>query len=283
MTAALRRKGRMAALQVPRAVHRRGNTHHYATTPPILVNSIPKGGTHLLHTVAASLPGVRDYHSFVASVPSLVHRPRSAARIRARLNRIAPGEVVRGHLWYSADVSEQLTRLNVVHLLIVRDPRDVVVSEAHYLADMAPWHSLHRAFAERGTLEERVRLAIEGLEPRQSRWWYPPVGQRLAPYVRWMGEPGVRTVRYEDMIGDGRVDAVLDVVVAYAAVSGASVDVDAVSERAVSAIQERRPHTFRQGEAGGWRSVFTGEHRDLFKRHGGRLLVDLGYEADDGW
>lgn len=282
VAAAVRRKGTMAVLQVPRAVQRHTRGSAYATAPPVLVNSIPKSGTHLLHVVAASLPGVRDYHSFVASVPSVVHRPRSEAATRARLDRIAPGELLRAHLWHSAAAAGQLRRMNVVHLLIVRDPRDVVVSEAHYLAEMAPWHGLHRAFAERGDLSERVRLAIEGLAPTRPRW-YPPVGERLAPYVRWTAEPGVHTVRFEDLVGDGRADAVHTAASAYAAASAGAVDVEAVTRRAVAAMGERRTHTFRQGGAGGWRSVFTAEHRDLFKRYGGALLADLGYETDDRW
>lgn len=280
--AAIGRKGRMAALRLPRAVHRRAPGADYASNPPVLVNSVPKSGTHLLHAVAASLPGVRDYHSFVASVPSVVHRPRSEAATSARLRAIAPGELLRAHLWHSAVAAEQLRRSNVVHLLTIRDPRDVVVSEAHYLAEMAPWHSLHRSFAERSGVGERITLAIEGLGPHGSRW-YPPIGQRLAPYVRWITEPGVHTFRYEDLIGERRLDAVRRVVAAFAAASAAPVDIDAIAARAATGIDERRPHTFRKGGAGGWRSAFTPEHKDLFKLRAGDLLVRLGYEQDDGW
>lgn len=280
--AALRRKARMAALRVPRAVHRHGGGTSYGGSPPVLVNSIPKSGTHLLHAALAELPGVRDYHSFVASVPSVLHRPRSDAATAARLARIAPGELLRAHLWYSPASADQLRRLNVAHVLIVRDPRDVVVSEAHYLAEMAPWHGLHRAFAARQRIEDRVTLAIDGLGRRRSPW-YPPVGERLAPYVRWTVERDVHTVRYEDLIGERRVDAVLAVVAAFAEASAAPVDVEAVTARAVTALDTGRPHTFRKGGAGGWRSVFTDDHRELFKRRAGDLLVELGYEEDDRW
>jgi sulfotransferase 6B1 len=272
----------MAVLRVPRALHRYRCAGDYAASPPVLVNSVPKSGTHLLHAVAAVLPGVRDYHSFVASVPPVVHRPRSEAATRARLRRIAPGELLRAHLWHSDEAAEDLERLNVVHLLIIRDPRDVLVSEAHYLAEMAPWHSLHRAFADRPDLPERVRLAIEGLDTGQQPW-YPPVALRLEPYVRWIAQPRVHTFRYEDLVGERRADAIRGVVAAYAAAAPPGIDVEDVTARAVRAADEGRPHTFRKGGSGGWRSVFTDEHRDLFKRHAGDLLVRLGYEQDDAW
>lgn len=272
----------MAVLRVPRALHRHSRAYDYADTPPVLVNSVPKSGTHLLHAAAAALPGVRDYHSFVASVPPVVHRPRSEAATRGRLRRIAPGELLRAHLWHSDEAAEDLERLNVVHLLIVRDPRDVIVSEAHYLAEMAPWHALHREFADRADLGARVKLAIEGLDTGR-RPWYPPVAARLEPYVAWIARPRVHTFRYEDLIGERRVDAVRGAVAAYAAAAARGVDVEEVTARAVRAADEGRPHTFRKGGAGGWRSVFTAEHRDLFKRHAGDLLVRLGYEQDDAW
>jgi sulfotransferase 6B1 len=272
----------MVALRVPRAVQRHAPGADYAAHPPVLVNSVPKSGTHLLHAVAASLPGVRDYHSFVASVPPVVHRPRTEAAITARLRRIAPGELLRGHLWHSAAAAEQLGRSNVVHLLVIRDPRDVIVSEAHYLAEMAPWHSLHRAFADRPHLGDRVTLAIEGLRSKGARW-YPSVAQRLAPYLGWMAAPGVHTFRYEELIGEHRLDAVGRVVTAFASASEAPLDLEAVAARAAAAVDERRPHTFRKGGAGGWRSVFTPEHKDLFKLRAGDLLVALGYEEDDLW
>jgi len=41
--------------------------------------------------------------------------------------------------------------------------------------------------------------------------------------------------------------------------------------------------TFRQGQIGSWREVFTPYHKDLFKRTMGQELILLGYEPDDQW
>ena len=35
-----------------------------------------------------------------------------------------------------------LAKKNVVHYFVYRDPRDVVISEAHYLREMNRWHRL---------------------------------------------------------------------------------------------------------------------------------------------
>lgn len=41
--------------------------------------------------------------------------------------------------------------------------------------------------------------------------------------------------------------------------------------------------TFRKGQIGGWKNHFSEEHKNLFKRHFGDLLVQLGYEKNHDW
>jgi hypothetical protein len=41
--------------------------------------------------------------------------------------------------------------------------------------------------------------------------------------------------------------------------------------------------TFHSGKIGAWRSVFTEEHKESFKRKLGYSLIALGYEQDDSW
>ncbi|WP_293418517.1 hypothetical protein, partial [Phenylobacterium sp.] len=63
-------------LQVPRAIERQRSTPaSYASSPPIIVNSIPKSGTHMLMQVARAMPGTRYYGSFVARIPSWSKTP----------------------------------------------------------------------------------------------------------------------------------------------------------------------------------------------------------------
>ena len=41
--------------------------------------------------------------------------------------------------------------------------------------------------------------------------------------------------------------------------------------------------TFRKGQIGAWKEYFTQEHKELFKKTAGQLLIDLGYEKDFDW
>ena len=40
---------------------------------------------------------------------------------------------------------------------------------------------------------------------------------------------------------------------------------------------------FRKGMAGDWQNHFNNRHKNLFKKHAGQLLIDLGYEKDNNW
>ncbi len=41
--------------------------------------------------------------------------------------------------------------------------------------------------------------------------------------------------------------------------------------------------TFHKGKIGVWKSVFTEEHKRVFKEKLGKALIALGYEKDDNW
>lgn len=47
--------------------------------------------------------------------------------------------------------------------------------------------------------------------------------------------------------------------------------------------RENARHHYRKGVPGDWRSYLQGEHKDLFKKQWGQLLIDLGYEKDWDW
>jgi hypothetical protein len=47
--------------------------------------------------------------------------------------------------------------------------------------------------------------------------------------------------------------------------------------------QEVRQEFLRKGVVGDWRSHFTLEASDVFERHAGAELVQLGYETDSSW
>lgn len=253
----------------------------YRQRPPVLANSFPKSGTHLLVQILGALPGLRDWGNFWASQPSFSFRESKPPSMAARVKRAAPGELVGGHLYFSSEVKRALEERNVAHFFIYRDPRDVVVSEAHYLTHMNRWHRMHGAFKKLPSPEERLLLSINGIEG--DGVGYPNVARRFERFRGWLGDPGVCSMRYEQLVSSEREEVVKRIIDYYCERSGCDADRQRLVEASLAAIDPARSHTFRSGRAGGWRLEFDEGAKSAFKRVAGKLLVDLGYESSLAW
>lgn len=263
------RKGLAFAQRVPRAFARRAaRDADYRRRPPIVVNSLPKSGTHLLMQIAQAMPDRRYFGAFIAQAPSLTLRGRSQADIDGLVSRIVPGEVLGAHLHYTPETAAALARVNAIHLFIWRDPRDVLLSEAHYLAEMNPWHAMHKTFKALPDPESRVRLAITGSGDGR----YPGAEERIGAYMGWLTAPGCIGLRYEDLVSpetqERECRRVLD---AYAASSGGGAGLPAVRDL-ITAIDPKRSHTFNRGGIARWRKEMSGENLALCRERLGPWL-----------
>jgi sulfotransferase 6B1 len=282
------RKGAALLLQGPKqlALWLPGNCgdEQYAHRPPVLANSFPKSGTHLLDQIVTGLPGRVNYGAFLSSMTSSFQlRERSSASTTRFIRRSLPGEVVRAHLFFAPEYATALEELNFVHYFIYRDPRDVVVSASHYLRHMNPWHRLSRHFRSLPREEDGIRLLIEGLPPDQNPSLLPNLDVRFGQYEGWLSCPQAYAVRFEDLVGPGRETKLGEMVDFFAARSSAPLSREETLAAIHASIAPEKSHTFRQGKGGGWQKAFTPELKDLFKRVAGDLLIRLGYESDYSW
>ena len=104
---------------------------------------------------------------------------------------------------------------------------------------------------------------------------------------RWWGDPRFHTVRYEDLVLDPR--PVLERLMAFL---GEDWD-EAMLAHAAADSPFRDATRFAQnpealgavstGSLSRWQRDLDARDRRIFKRVAGRLLVELGYAADDGW
>lgn len=276
------RKGASFLKQVPRFISRAIGA--WDTCPSALANSFPKSGTHLLIQILEGLPGIRNYDSFIASIPSIRFRQRSDRSILRRIGWIAPGEAVSAHLFYSPKYVEALEEKRCVRFFIYRDPRDVAVSEAHYLTYMNRWHRAHRYFAyQLHTDADRLMTAITGIPAGLVSYSYPNVRDRFEPYRGWLHDVDTFAVRFEDLVGPDRDEMIRRMVEFYSRKSNSTEDWDAVVTGCIRRIDASRSHTFRAGVSGAWRNVFKPRHTEAMKAVATDLLVDLGYEAKADW
>jgi len=280
------RKGFAFAQQIPRALKRRRcDPSRYFESPPVLVNSFPKSGTHLLLQILRSLPETVYFGSFLASMPSVSFKERSLAKHLSLIRKAVPGEVLPAHLFFDTAYRDALDELNFTHFFVYRDPRDVAVSEAHYLTDMNRWHRMHRFYSHRlKTEEERISTAISGVAEAGFPCDYPSIRARFQRYQGWMEDDGVLAVKFEDLISPlKRSDSLHRIAEYYIQRKSVDTDIERIIDGMESSIAPERSHTFRKGQVGGWKRAFTERHKEEMKSVAGDLLIALNYESDSDW
>ena len=254
--------------------------------PLLFANSFPKSGTHLLTQVLQGFPQFTP--TVNSGMPAIVTfqgetgLPRSSGAIIHDLQRLLPGDIAYGHLHALPEVVDFLCKPGVATYFILRDPRDVVISHVHYVTEMEPNHIHHRYYTqELHTFDERLRISILGLPDPAIP--FPDICQRFLLYLGWIDHPEVLTLRYEDFLTN-RLEA-LGSVYDHAVQRG----LPPLASRAESiqmlesSIDPKRSPTFRSGKAGGWRTQFSPDNKQLFKDTAGNLLIQLGYERDHDW
>jgi len=132
-----------------------------------------------------------------------------------------------------------------------------------------------------------LSAVIEGLGP------YPGVLDRWALYAPWLKADWVLGMPFERMREEPEVAAGQLLEYGLRRVSGAiglemrldDGEYAGMVELMVAAAAERAlSPTFRKGQVGGWREVFTEGHKALWKvQDTAGWLVRLGYESDEEW
>lgn len=247
----------------------------YQNRPPVVVNSLPKSGTHLMLQITRALPGIRYHGNFLATSPSRTQRARSPEVMARKVSGLLPGETLGAHLYHSAPVAKALRGVNALHLFIYRDPRAVLVSEMFYLSEMNRFHRMYKHFSRLTETEDRLKLALDGLDEH-----YPAAPERFLPYAGWVTDPDTMALRYEDMVGPDQPAHIAQVAARWRARAGAEAPAHPGLEDAlVAAVDPGKSHTFREGGTDRWRSKLSPAQVDLVTERLAPALERFGYTA----
>lgn len=257
--------------------------------PRVFCNSFQKSGTHLLVGLAAGVPPYRAYGR--KTYWHAVHRGLVDDRLRkspgdvvADLDGALPGEILRGHVEHHPAIAERLAREDWRHLLVLRDPRDALVSLMHWWkrhAEIDTWpFRLYRTLA---TDEDRLRFLIEGWDsdlvpadwPREVD--FPDVATRYRAFAGWLAEPACLVVRFEDLTDAAGRGAALRAIARHLRPDLRAGELDAVLARMERAADPGRSKTFRRGTTGEWRRHLAGPLAERFDQLAGSLLEESGY------
>jgi hypothetical protein len=237
--------------------------------PTVLCVSMPKAGTHLLERAVCLHP--RLYRKLLPTLTQ--ERADRRGGLETLLSRLRPGEVLVAHLPFRPPYPAAIERAGARAIFVTRDPRDVAVSLAHYIAGR-PENPYHEAFAERSDLHSRLELAIAG-DPTTG---VASMEGLLSDFAGWLDGPAA-VVRFEDLVGQsggGNADAQRRALEAIYGHLGLD-----ISERLVGSVAGRlfssESPTFRRGSIGQWQECFDSELDALLEATAGDWLRVYGY------
>ncbi len=262
--------------------------------PRVLATSVPKAGTHLVasllknfprmmfsgrHSSLAewALPGTRS--DVAGNVPEL-----DWARLERALKAVNRGHFMTAHFPAVPELGDTLQRLGYKTIFMIRDPRDVVISNAFYITRLKR-HFLNERFNDMATLDERIMACITGLPATGNTPGLISIGQRITNYVGWKDDPGAHLCRFEDLVGangggsDETQRQEIESIAAHINRTLTLSDVHRIARKTWS----QDSSTFRKGVVGDWKNHFNDAHKEAFKRVSGQEIIDLGFERSFDW
>jgi len=242
--------------------------------PRIFCITIPKAGTHLLERALCKHP--RLYRQLRKTVDE---HNLSARGLEHIISRLRPGQLIFSHLFYTEERERLLREADVRCMFMIRDLRDIILSEANYLTSNKS-HIYHDAFSGMESQHERILRSLEGCESVGL----PSMAQLFDGFHGWM-QSCAHVIRFEDLIGqqgggdDERQQQTLSDMFAFLDIPCDSQQ----SQKLASCIYSRASPTFHCGSAMQWPRFFDAETKKRFKELTGSAIVDYGYETSNAW
>lgn len=271
---------RKVALGVYRAVAR---VQFWRSGPRVLVNSIPKAGTHLLTAELNQFKELRNSRlhldsNRICSPEMLAHQGPPAPNIERTMRYVSQvrlGQFFTAHWYWSPELLELMNRCEIRSLFMIRDPRDMLASRLYYIKTLKR-HPLHR-FINNGFRNDndRYRALIRG----HDRPFGLPERTRLEAYLPWTVAPQVLTVKFEDLVGEhggGSVRKKHETLVRIAEHCG-------LNAEPISDIAARQTHptaTLRRGKIGTWREELPADIIAEWMDNCADVVTAFGYPED---
>jgi Sulfotransferase domain len=252
--------------------------------PVIFGNALPKSGSKLLRQILQGFSRIGPFsESSLSPIRSITidGRSRSSAEILADLSRLGLGETSLGYLWATPENLARLCRKDWAVFQLLRDPRDMLVSQVYYASELYEGHALHDYYNHLPDFSARLQVAIRGIH--QDGLEMAGVAERYGRVSGFLSCPEIITVRFEDLIQarETTLGAMLDRL--EAAGYHPEIDRETALRRLQESIDPAKSPTFRKGRIGDWQDHFTQADRTLFKQVTGDLLIRLGYEENHDW
>lgn len=260
------------------------------------INSLPKSGTHLTAKCLKLMGYSERDHVGSAQVlnPGLVSKFRRLSMMpirqgylvgidtpveisRSTVNRMlrnAPERsFITAHVGYSTALLDAVVRHGVQPIVVSRDPRAVLVSFVHYVAQRKE-HVLHTEF-EMLSMEDRFDAVLNGRRFRNA--YLEPLRIRCLALDGWLHSPDTLKIRFEDLVGNrggGSDDIQRATLSRLAETLGIkNPPIDTVMEELFGPGR----HTFRKGQVASWQEEIPATLLPDVDRCVGDIVERWGY------
>jgi hypothetical protein len=230
----------------------------------VLFITVPKSGTHLLKKAAEQLCGGR--------VAWIGARQFSQPNLSQLLSRRRDKYFI-SHLFSDSEAILELDPEQFTKVLLIRDPRDVILSFRNHLAHDKRW-----PFSKQQDIPHYKALPLDNQMAEAMQ--YPPFSpaQALPIAAKWASDPQFVVIRFEDLIGEkgGGSEAAQGETLRLIA---GCMDLNLTDEK-IAQVQNNLfggTWTFHKGQIGGWHMAFSLENLTLFHTLFGSIVQDLGY------
>ncbi len=265
-----------------------------AIRPPLIVNSVPKSGTHLLGKLVdllgySDIP-VRLYNNLAPRSMQVEETTESVRvgsvwpclvpleRLGELFMQVKSAQYIQGHLPYSARVLKLMELFDMRMILVLRDPRAVAASHANWVPERE-FLASHEFYQDKSA-GERLRLAIAGYRVEPDGPLELGLRARFEHMLPWMAHPNVYTTRFEWLAGP-RAGGSSDLQMRELRNISAHLRVDSTDARLREIADQLfgGTMTFKDGQIAAWEKAFGAEHRALIEAEIGDLMAQLGYGA----
>lgn len=235
---------------------------------PFVLNSIPKSGTHLLLQAVKGIPDVEI-------VPPVIMGEFKKEDLD--IHDLSINQFIYGHLFYSEKYEEIFKKHEVKQLLMIRDPRDVILSLYYYMFKVLPHHPVRR-YAEKNELnkEEIINSLILGISDED--FLYEGTNKIITRFSSWMKNPDVLVLRYEELNDPAKQDKEFFKILFHLSEGNEARKYSGIIESMKNNIIPEHSGTFRKGRSGEWETEFTNINKKVFHQNCQKLLTELGYE-----
>jgi len=275
--------------------------------PRVFLNSFPKGGTNLVLRLL-ELCGYETKQPYV-SANLILKRPTLPRKLlrgvvqnlanesnpdaiavgvdspvyvrKAWLNRylssLKDGQALPAHCLYTKALHSLIKEQNIKIIQVLRDPRAIAVSNAHYLAKQKK-HPMYGFYQSLPDFDSQLAFSITGGKI-DSELTLNSIAERAMLIAPWVKQIDVLSIRFEDLIGaKGGGDDVLQHSAIVEILNFLDLDSDEANLQHIQDNLFGTSATFRQGQIDSWRDSFKQMHLDSYNAIAAELTEAWGYE-----